>query len=419
MLREGEISGVELMALLFPDVTIYPIELEKDYSLQLSKEASVAPVIYLLKIAQQSLREEHVPTLQRIQPDMKRLEGQKEGEAYQKKVKEMYDYILSADPWAQTKAKLLQDVGNIKSLSGEEHLKAIQEIEVKARRVNVEFEPEEQKAMRDYVAFWQSRIDASKTMIGAITPIADKPCVTLVAMNIGAAHTKGMCAMLAAESRPYAVVTPLSLKNNETKGDIGWEGFETKYKAVSIYSDPGLTESILRAFPHVQKKPPQTLTETWLQAKSEVYLVTQKIAEGLFGPPDIPNGGAPPFGFSDDAFRGRWVFVDPRKIELVDEPDVYKGKAAVFPVVLMTQDENKRQTVWAKAALTGPMPNTQEDIVAMLEKARTEVLAEGDPKMKEVVSDRTGKKATSVRITLNSVGLYAGEKATVQSIRAI
>jgi len=81
MLREGEISGVEVMALLFSDVTICPIELEKNYPQQLSKEASIAPVIYLLKIAQQSLREEHVPTLQRIQTELKGLESQKEKEA--------------------------------------------------------------------------------------------------------------------------------------------------------------------------------------------------------------------------------------------------------------------------------------------------------------------------------------------------
>jgi len=419
MLREGEISGVELMALLFPDVTICPIELEKDNALQLSKEASYAPFLYLLKIAQLSLSEEHVPTLQRIQTEMKGLESQKEGEAYQKKVKEMYDYVLSADPWAQTKSKRLQDLGEIKSMSGEEHLKDIQEIEDQARKLKVAFEPEEQKAMRDYVAFQQSRINSNKTMIGAITPIADQSGVTLVAMNIGAWHTKSMCAMLAAGSRSYAVVTPRSLENNETKGDIGSDVFlNNKYKATSIYSDPGLTETILRVFPRGGMKPPPTLTEGWLQAKSEVYLITQKIAEGLFGPLDIPNGGAPPFGFSDDEFKGKWVFVDPRKIELVDEPGAYRAKAAIFPIVLIAQDENKKQTLWAKAVLTGPV-RTQEDIVAMLLKARTEVQAEGDPKMKEVVSDKTGKKATAVPITLNSVGIYAGEKTTVQSIRAI
>jgi hypothetical protein len=319
----------------------------------------------------------------------------------------MFEYILSADPWAQDKTKLLQDEDAIRSMSGEQHVALIEEIVNRAERLPIELKPEEKNAMERYLAFWRGRIKASKTMILSAERIADQPNVSVVAMVIGAAHTQGMCAMLKDSNRPFAVVTPLSLRP-----DLTWDMLERKYKRLSIYSE-GFTQTLLKAFPFPKhKKPEPVLSEPWFQGKAELYLFTERIAGGVLGPPNPPGGGKPPYGFSDDNFKGKWVFIDPKQISIIPDTKDGKGRAVLFPVILNYRDPERRTEIWVKAGLGVAMVSGQEreSVESMLQKALEEIQKEKEADKK--VEDETGR----VQITLNTVAAYAKTQQAAKEV---
>lgn len=409
LLQEGEISSAEFMILVYGDVSLHPIETIGEYSVELGEDATRAPLLYLLKIAQQSLRQEHIPKLQEFQADIGKIEGKEK----HKKTTEMFDYILSADPWAQAKAKLLQDTDSIRVMSAEKQLATMEEIDNRAKELSIEFEPDEKKAMEHNLRFLRERIAASKTMVLSVGEIADRQDASVVAMIIGAAHTEKICEMLSTSDRPFAVVTPLSLKEYEEKGDITWDMLERKYKRLPIYSE-GFTEMLLKAFPpSQQKKPEPVLSDSWLQAKAELYLFTERIAGGVLGPPNPPGGGRPPYGFGDDDFKGRWVRIDPKLIHIVpDDEDRKKGRAVLFPAILNPDDPEGRTPVWVKAGLgvAEVAKRERESVESMLMKALRAVQSEQEPRKK--AEDAAGR----VQITLNTMAAYA---STQQAARRV
>jgi predicted DNA-binding protein len=410
LLREGEISCAEFMRLVYDDIFLHPIETISEYAVDLNEEASRAPTLYLLKIAQQSLREEHVAKLKQFQEDIEQLKGEANKEAFEKKIKEMFDYILAADPWAQDKTRLLQDKNVIRSMSGEQHMALIEEIVNRAERLSVELEPEEKNAMEQYLRFWRGRVKASKTMILCAERIADQANVSVVAMVIGAAHTQGMCAMLKDSKRPFAVVTPISLKGDNEAGDLTWDMLQRKYKKVSIYSE-GFTQAVLEALLE-HKKPELVLSEPWFEGKVELYLFTERIASGVLGPSNPPAGGKPPYGFSNDDFKGKWVFVDPNRITIISDTKDGKGRAVLFPVILNYTNPERRIEIWSKAGLGIAMVPGQEreSVESMLKKTLEEVQKEIEPGTK--VEDNAGR----IQITLNTIAGYTRTQEAAKKV---
>ncbi len=405
LLKEGEISCAEFMILVYDDIFLHPIETISEYEVEWDEEAGSAPILYLLGIAQQSLREQHIPKLMQFQKDIEELQLNTEAnkEAIEEKLKEMFDYIWSADPWIQDKSKFLQDKDAIRSMSGEQYIALIEEIVNRAKILSVELEPEQKNAMERFLAFWRGRIKASKTMILSAEKIADQANVSVVAMVTGAAHTKGMCATLKDSKRPFSVVTPLSLKRGDEAGDLTLDMLERKYERLSIYSE-GFTQTLFEAFPKPHKlkhkKPRTVLLEPWFQGKTELYLFTERIAGGVLGPPNPPGGGKPPYGFSDDDFKGKWVFVNPKRISIIPDTKDGKGRAVLFPVIL---NYREAEEIWVKAGLGVAMVSGQEreSVESMLQKAFEEIQKEKEPSKK--VEDETGR----VQITLNTVAAYA------------
>lgn len=125
--------------------------------------------------------------------------------------------------------------------------------------------------------------------------------------------------------------------------------------------EPGLTAKLkaeLRrlgqeATRATQEKPGPS-PNPWLEARAEIYLFTSRIiahaipAPGRCGTPHThqPASGSPPFGFGDDDLRGKWVYIDPRRISAVPNEN-----AVLFPVVLDPDDSSRRKEVWVKAGL--------------------------------------------------------------------
>jgi peptidyl-tRNA hydrolase len=410
LLKEGEISSAEFLKLIYNDISLYPVETTTEYPVGLDEKSYLAPLLYLLKIAEQSIREEHMPKLKQLTEDFKQLEKGDNKELVEKKRKEIFDYILSVDSWAQAKAKALQDVDVI--MPEDQQLAMVEEIVNRAEKLSLKFEPEEKEAMEQYLEFFRKRIKASKTMSLSAGTIADQPDVSVVVTVVGAAHTEGMCSMLSSAGRPYAVIRPLALENRNKKGDIPWSMFERKYKRLSVYSK-GFTEILLRAFPPSgNMKPEPVLSESWFQGKAELYLFTERIAGGVLGPPSPPGGGKPPYGFKDDDFRGKWVFIDPRRISIISDTKEGKGRAVLFPAVLNPNDGKRRTEIWVKAGLGTAVITSQErkSLESMLRKALEEVISEKE--LSKKVEDNAGR----VQITLNTLASFA---ETPQAVRKV
>jgi len=419
-LREGEISSAEFMKLVYKDLFLHPIETKSEYSVELDDEAVRAPILYLLKIALKSLREEHVPRLEQFKKEIENLKGNKVTQ--EKKMAEMYDYILSVDPWTQAKVKVLQNLDSGKVMSGEQQLILTGEIVNRAEKLSVEFEPEEIRAMERYLAFWRGRRAASITMVLSTGVIADRQDVMIVAMTTGAAHTDSMCNRLKVANRPFAVVMPLSLETREEIGDLTWDMLERKYDGASVYSE-GFMKKLLDSFQSSAgkksqgfkqgfKKPKPVLPEPWFQAKAELYLFTERIVRGILGPPNPPGDGKPPYSFSDDVFKGRWVFVDPKRISTISDTEDGKGRAVLFPAILNPVDREKRSVIWVKAGLGVAIVPEQEreSVESMLMKALQDVRSEIKPSKR--VEDAAGR----VQITLNTVAAYSNNQQSATRI---
>jgi len=401
LLKEGEISEAEFLKLIHNDVVLHPAETQAEYPSMPEGSAANAPLFYLIKVAQTQLRQEHAPRLAQIEGDLERLKGDQE--ATNRKMKEYIEVILSADPWAQQRAKNLQDVNAVRGMSAEQQVASLEEIIDRAKSLSVEVTPEERDGMMAYLNFFRKRVAASQTMVAVAREVAGRAGVPAVAMIIGAAHTDGTCAALKAADRAFAVVTPLSWENRDERGDIPWDAFSLKQRQHSVYS-AGYAELFNAAFaPSTRIKPQPTLPEPWLQAKAELYLYTERIATTVLSPPNPPPPKKPLFGFANDDFRGRWVFIDPNRISIIPDREDGSGSAVLFPAVLNHGDLAHRKEIWIKAGLGVALVRgrEREKVESMLRKALEEVRSEKE--FRKTFEDKAGR----IQITLNTVAAFA------------
>ncbi|MEK7754901.1 MAG: hypothetical protein AAB654_23450 [Acidobacteriota bacterium] len=412
LLQEGEISSAEFMALLHRDVVLHPVERAVEYRVELDDSAGKAPLLYLLKIAQRSLTPEQIEKALRLQAEAQKLEGPEKA----KKLEEMVNLILSADEWVRQKAKTLQDASAARVVSAEEQAALMEEIRKRAQSRSIDLTQKEREAMDRNLRFFRGRSAASRTMVSGVSGVADGRDTKLVAMTVGAAHTEGICKLLRAGDRPFAVVRPLVMDQGIRAGNLTFSMLERKYQRLSVYSE-GLTETLLRVFPPSRasagKKPEPVLQQPWLQAKAEAYLFIHRINRAMFGPPEIPGGGDPPYGFGQAEFRGRWVHVDPKQIRVIPDADDSKSRAVLFPLVLYPEDDTRRTTLWVKA---GPgMPrlsrDEEENVEAMLKRALDEVQTEQAP------GPRAEDGAGRLHITSDTVAGFGRTAAEAMNIR--
>jgi len=192
LLKEGEINSAEFMKLVYDDVELHPIEIKDEYEMKFdSKKILQALNSYLGKISQKS-------------------SGNRK--------------------WAQNKIKALSDKKAIKTRSIEENLNIAKAIKERAEKLSLKFSKGDRQAMVNYLDFLRKRKEADKTLFKLAEEVAEQEDISIVAMIVGGAHTEGISEMLEESHRPFAVVTPLALKNLDERGLLPWEMFERKYK---------------------------------------------------------------------------------------------------------------------------------------------------------------------------------------------
>ena len=143
-------------------------------------------------------------------------------------------------------------------------------------------------------------------------------------------------------------------------------------------------------------------------------MFTKRIAGAVLGPPGPPGGGEPPFGFSDDHFRGRRVYIDPEEIRIVFDRRDGEGKAVLFPAILDADDPEKRTQIWVKAGLgVAPIPSQErESVEEMLKEAFEGVKSEKDKEKRKTAEDEGGR----VQISFDTIAGFAETQQAAQQI---
>jgi hypothetical protein len=428
LLEEGEISSAEFLKLAYEDVSLHPIEISKEYNVELGEKAQSAPLLCLLKIARSSLTQNHLLEVQRLDSESKKLNGEKRNE----KIRELLNYILSADPWVKQTADTMRSEDFFTKVPLQRHVKIMEEIKKRAEVKSVNLTPDEITALDNYIAFSRGRANANYTMVDATINVADRKGVPVVAMIIGCAHTQKICELLKKEQRSYAVITPMALKNADKRGDLDYEMFERKYQKQSVFTEGFLSNVLKRTFQaSANKKPGPVLNEPWLNAKSELYLFTDRIVRAVFGGggQDPPKPPKPPgeiiAGFDDDEFKGRYIFIHPKKIELVsaDGKNGKKDDAVIIQAIITSEDRNRETEIWLKAMptkiLDEEVPADEQDkadkqdhefVEFLLKKALTKVQSE--KKSSRSIENQFGQ----IEITFDTLLCMGENKSEVRMV---
>lgn len=255
LLRDGEISAVELIALVFPDVVVHAADDPAAYGVELTKRARMAGTLYLYQIGLKSARPEHYPSLQHLDQ--------------QKNFSELVEYVTTLDPWVKEHHEQMTRGAPINSTR--QTLQQLEEIEERAKAVGAEIGPAEQSAMAEAKAFFKAAEQRSLTMAQTALSLDQK--LPLVVINVGAAHTESIKRVLQEAQATYTVISPLTLIQNQTAGDLSEEAFDRKGKQLSV----SLTGKGLGSLLDGRKKPATIIGMDWLKGLAQCRFATALI----------------------------------------------------------------------------------------------------------------------------------------------
>lgn len=384
-LKQGDISAAEFMKLVYTDVNLLRSETEDTYNVELPDGAP--GLNFLLAIAQRSLRQGHVPTLQKLKREFDLLKGKPVAQE-QKRIA-LIDFMLSVDSWTASRGKAYTNVETMMKMTGDEHLNHVREIKLYAERNSITVPPELQRGIEKEIAFWQKRMASNDIIVqAALDAGSSRSAGRVIAINIGSFHTDGVCQLLRRADRSYAVVTPLYAGNDtsdvtsDQPGDLTSEMYDRKNKRLPVFSQ-GLSALILKEVGG-RKKPEPVLAETFFEAEAELSAFVTAIAGAILKPPSPPGEGKAPYGLFDSDFDGKHIRIIPAQIQLFSKQ---KGRssAAIIPVVF----KRSGARVWVGATRKQGEEEQQENVVAILEHALREVQAEkATPRRAE---DKTGR----------------------------
>ena len=333
LLRQGEISAAEYMAMVFEDFRLYPIERYDEYKLELSREQSWAQIIYLAAIAEKKLSSEQIDQLNRM--------VEEKADDW-----EIVQFVIESNPWTKKHYNVLSGT----SLSTLELVQMIDDISQKAQEVGADVRGHESslQAVRN---FYHTAYQRSETMLENTIALIGNESESLIAMNIGAAHTKEIVDDLKSQSISFAVLTPLSLKESQPSFDddwwIGYNSYEQKLNSQSV--DP--INSIGAFLDGRRRKPSPAIDQKFFVQKAEIMYSAIVLAQKVDEDTGFVNKAlANPQWFRtvlglDDISS---ININPELIEIIDIDD--NTRDVLFPIEI--QDTQK--VIWLRAAVEQP-----------------------------------------------------------------
>src|SRR5258708_32402797 len=161
----------------------------------------------------------------------------------------------------------------------------LHEINAKANETGAKIDDKMRSGMAAEIAFFETACKRSNTMVGNTTNMFDAPGINLLALDIGAAHTAGVCRLLKESGASFAVIRPSSLDAHDEHGELASKAYERKVKGNSV--DAAGLGAYLNG--RGQRKPPPVIGKERLQSKAEIYYATSLVSAAAAG------GEQPPF----------------------------------------------------------------------------------------------------------------------------
>jgi hypothetical protein len=356
LVREGELSAAEFMAIAYPDVRIVKgesaggatsEEREQTFDFYMNSR----PLLALIAIEHHALTgleaERFLTTLKSLMP----IDSQVKAESLIK----LCEPVIQKDAWTRERNETL--FSNGKSIVAiEDQIAATREVRTEAKKLPPNIATLATSA-DGFESFLEARRQASAQLVKSSVDLAAKGSSPVIALIIGAAHTAAVATMLADAKVPYAVIRPDSLGSTQ---DVRLPGRAYDRKLRGLSTTGVLAGALEGAFPDsTRHKPAPVLDQNWLSAKAELYGMvddlTERLAKGGPAPAGAAEGGGtkPPsidtllVGMPDDSFRGSFIFIDRKRIK----EQVENGRHVyIFPVVMNPGDSSRSKTVWVKTA---------------------------------------------------------------------
>jgi len=349
LLREGEISAAEFVALAIPEVKVYGVERAKEYTFELSPLDESSAIVYLYAIAEKLFPKDKdkIAHANRLAKELEKVPG-KDKPA---KLKELMDYVINANEWTKKQYKKLTTKHKI--ISTEELLTILNEIKAKAQEVNADV-GQYKEHFNTLVGFYKRASKRTETIIANSLKLFDKNQGVLMPVIMGAAHSKKATEILRKQGISYAVIRPISLGSSHPS-DLTIEAFERKRKKLSI-DEKGLLGSFLDA----RWKPPPVVNQIWLRSKSELYYITTLLAHAA------AKGDRPPFkSLANELSKLKYVNIDPKSFKIVE------GEV-IFKVTAQTNNPNHVAELWGKTVMIAHREkrSLEERLKEILEEVR-------------------------------------------------
>ena len=407
LLRSGEIGTTTALALIYDDIDLHPTEAAAEYDVELSSRAQSVMTRYLAKIAERSVRPEHLIKLSQLQQEAQAASPQDQAA----KGKAVVDYFMSLNSFTKEKYGHLSEMSRVVTLSLETILEDAQEIEKEAQKLSVQLSAEDREAMSNGLAFWRGRIAANSTMADNAGLVADQPQLELVALCIGAAHTQGVASRFSKQGRPFAVIHPSSLDTPSLGIDLDLDSLNGPLQGASLYTE-GMVSELLRTYPVDPKHPQPGCNLPWAQAELELFFFARRIAGQAFSGPQRTLKAAVPteLGFQSDQFRGRRVEIDPSLIEIVSDSGRESPKVLLFFARLKPFKGASDAGFWVKLGVVPDRAPTPPSVEAALERCRDAI--RNGPKPGKRLEDDKGR----IFITDSVVGAFGPTKEAALKI---
>jgi hypothetical protein len=377
MLREGEISAVELIAMVFPDVVVHAADDPNAYRVEFTTRAATGSVAYLYKIALKSVRPEHYPRLQQLDRE--------------KKHRELVEYVMSLDPWVKERyEKLNKDTS--RSIEETQHI--LQEIEKRAASSGAQLSDAERTSMSEAKAFFDAAGTRTRTITDTTLQVGSG--VPLLAVNVGAAHTDEIVRMLRNAKATFAVLKPVSLAQNSDAADLSFEAFERKNKYLSVsFSGKGLG-----SFLDGRRKPPPN-DRQHIRSAIQLRYITALLVRGADGP-----------GFPGPKLMNKINEVDDVKVDQKTIRKEPNGDVSFTASVLVEKG-------WIKLAGRGGMPKGLPVYERLKGKKLEQLLKEIHDEVSKEKGERKEPEKTPVVefVTPDVSAAFAKEPAALKNVR--
>lgn len=353
-LAEGEISSVELVALLYPAVTVQGLDDPAEYEANLADaQAGGAAVQYFLAFAAQKMGEAERQQAETIRS----AQGE---QAY-------IDTMLGFDPWSQQRYQVVYGSG---IAPAEDVVRVLDEVIARGEALGLphlqEFETDQAALLKER-AFYAGADQRTQTIFNRVLELAQTVPGVPLPVVIGIAHTPRLVELLDQTGTSYIVLQaaslPAALARDPSSAVLDDTAFSRKFAGQSVDADGHLGALLEGRVSSGAIRPLPASKGTNYQRKALCYKALDMLGQLLRGREATAPASTPLTGL-DETLRaiqakGVQVIGTPAQVQAdLAQPTSPTNQALLFQVQVPETTVNgvtyPAGTFWAKVAAVSP-----------------------------------------------------------------